>query len=83
MSVCGRCGAVFTCGMADAAGDAPCWCTALPALPASAYVTKVTKDGDRRAATCFCPACLGLLLKTQQQADGAAPPAPQSQARCP
>lgn len=65
MSVCTRCGAVFTCGMADAgAGGAPCWCTALPALPASAYVTA---PGAADGASCFCPGCLRALLDAQRE----------------
>jgi hypothetical protein len=36
MSVCKRCGATFNCGMADGVSTEPCWCTRLPALPATA-----------------------------------------------
>lgn len=63
MSVCARCGAAFTCAMANGADDAPCWCVALPALPPSAYVTR---DGDPGAGACFCPACLRALLDSQR-----------------
>ena len=66
MSVCARCGAGFDCGMTDGAGDTPCWCAALPALPPSAYVT-----GDAGPA-CFCPACLRALLETEREAGGSA-----------
>ncbi|MDB5960097.1 MAG: hypothetical protein JWP59_1391 [Massilia sp.] len=49
MSACSRCGALFTCAMADGSA-APCWCTALPpALPLPAA---------GQAAACWCPACL-------------------------
>ena len=52
MSACSRCGAVFTCAMADGGDPAqPCWCTALPAA--------VPLPGDQAAlAACWCPACL-------------------------
>ncbi len=30
MSVCARCGATFTCAMADGDGSQPCWCASLP-----------------------------------------------------
>ena len=42
---CARCGAPFHCGAQ--AGDAGCWCQALPALPPLPDL-----DG------CLCPACL-------------------------
>jgi uncharacterized protein (TIGR00290 family) len=42
---CGRCGAIFECGMK--AGVEPCWCANLPALaPNAAW------------RTCLCPRCL-------------------------
>jgi hypothetical protein len=53
MSACSRCGAPFTCAMADG-GAAPCWCTALP--PALPLPLPLTTDGE--AAACWCPACL-------------------------
>ncbi|MET3130174.1 hypothetical protein AAKU55_000427 [Oxalobacteraceae bacterium GrIS 1.11] len=61
MSVCGRCGAVFGCAMADrspadANAGEPCWCTALPpvvALPA-------------QGGACWCPACLQHYIAAQQ-----------------
>jgi len=45
--VCVRCGASFRCGIL--AGDAACWCAALPALPL---------DRLRPDMSCLCPACL-------------------------
>ncbi|MGZ3184318.1 MAG: cysteine-rich CWC family protein [Telluria sp.] len=66
MSTCTRCGAAFTCAMADGA-DAPCWCTALPA------VAPVPPE----AAGCWCPACLARHIAAQQelpQAPGTAAP---------
>jgi Cysteine-rich CWC len=65
MSRCTRCGTSFTCGMADAA-DGPCWCTALPPLPPSAYVREA---GNPAGGSCFCPACLRALLEAQQGKD--------------
>jgi hypothetical protein len=57
MSACSRCGATFSCAMADGGDPAqPCWCTALPAavpLPAG--------EGAM-AAGCWCPACLRLHI---------------------
>ena len=46
-SHCSRCGAPFTCAMADG-GQAPCWCRALAPVAA-------VPDADAR---CWCPACL-------------------------
>ena len=51
MSTCSRCQSTFDCGMVDAT-DAPCWCAALPPLPAEA----LPDDDESR---CLCPACLG------------------------
>jgi hypothetical protein len=48
---CTRCGAAFHCGAR--AGDASCWCAALPALPAERL-----RDG----AGCLCAACLTAEL---------------------
>lgn len=55
MSVCARCGATFSCAMADGGDGQPCWCTRLPpvvpvpvpAPPAAAMNT-----------ACWCPDCL-------------------------
>lgn len=47
MSTCTRCGAEFSCMMADGASE-PCWCTALPA----------SVPVPQEAAGCWCPACL-------------------------
>ncbi len=52
MSTCRRCGASFSCAMADGgAPDQPCWCTALPPIVP-------LPDGADPAADCWCPACL-------------------------
>lgn len=67
MSICVRCGAGFSCGMTDDASGTPCWCAALPVLPASAYVTK---DGTPGGSACFCPACLRALLETERTRRG-------------
>lgn len=50
MSACSRCHKVFACRMADG-GEGPCWCSALPPLPADAL-----DDGDD--TVCLCPDCL-------------------------
>jgi len=50
MSTCARCGATFSCAMADPSDGQPCWCTALPpALPV---------PGADANASCLCPDCL-------------------------
>jgi hypothetical protein len=49
MSTCTRCGAPFSCGMADGAGNA-CWCMRLP--PVVAVPVPAGQAG------CWCPACL-------------------------
>lgn len=50
MSICLRCNAGFRCGMLENA-DQPCWCAALPLLPA---------DGlpEPERPGCLCPSCL-------------------------
>ncbi len=53
MSDCVACGKAFPCGMADAAVF-PCWCTALPPLPAEQL--------GRAGAQCYCPDCLARLV---------------------
>lgn len=55
MSHCARCGKTFECGMSDAGASSPCWCTALPPLPAE------TLGCD--AASCYCADCLRHLLR--------------------
>lgn len=60
MSTCSRCGADFACGMVEAL-DAPCWCTALPALSADSLPD--ADDGH-----CLCPACLKAWM---ERLDGA------------
>jgi len=61
MSACSRCGAVFSCAMADNA-DQPCWCTALPAA--------VPVPGQ--SASCWCPACLKQHIAELQRKAGRA-----------
>ncbi|MET0264969.1 MAG: cysteine-rich CWC family protein [Duganella sp.] len=64
MSTCTRCGAHFTCAVAD--GDAaipapPCWCTFLPpAVPVPAPAASDAIIG------CWCPQCLGLHIAALQ-----------------
>ncbi len=58
MSTCAKCGAGFDCGMVEANAPSPCWCTALPPLPAGWL--------GREAAACYCPACLRALLAAAQ-----------------
>ena len=62
MSTCVSCGAGFDCGMVDAAAPSPCWCTALPPLPAEQL--------GRDAAGCYCPDCLRALLAAPQRDAG-------------
>jgi hypothetical protein len=50
MSTCSRCQKIFECGMADG-GEDPCWCAALPPLPAEAL-------DDADDSLCLCPDCL-------------------------
>ncbi len=58
MSTCTRCGAAFSCAMADGANaDVPCWCTALPAV--------VPVPGA--PAACWCPACLKQHIAALEQ----------------
>lgn len=55
MSVCKRCGAPFTCAMADDTEEA-CWCTALP------HAVVVPQAGQ---ASCWCPSCLSAHIALQ------------------
>jgi hypothetical protein len=50
MSTCSRCQKTFECGMVEATSE-PCWCTALPPLPADAL-------DDADDTVCLCPDCL-------------------------
>jgi len=54
-NVCPRCGAAFSCGMR--AGEAECWCAALPAAFA------VPAEG---AGACYCPRCLAGLIEARR-----------------
>ncbi len=62
MSECVRCGKAFGCGMVDGDAASPCWCTALPPLPAALL--------GRDAAGCYCPDCLAQLLAAAQHGAG-------------
>ena len=55
-NVCPRCGASFTCGMR--AGEAECWCAALPA----AFAVPAEGTGE-----CYCPRCLAELNEARSQ----------------
>ncbi|MGH6624006.1 MAG: cysteine-rich CWC family protein [Burkholderiaceae bacterium] len=50
-SRCSLCGEAFDCGFR---GDTPCWCAALPSLPATALES---------GASCRCPSCLRRELR--------------------
>ncbi|MEX2479965.1 MAG: cysteine-rich CWC family protein [Gammaproteobacteria bacterium] len=52
---CTECGAPFGCGRRDPS----CWCSALPALPA----TRLRADAD-----CLCPRCLERAIRHGQDA---------------
>jgi len=69
MSTCKRCGATFSCAMADdgAAGQ-PCWCTELP--PVVAVPGSATED-----ASCWCPACLRAHISATTRDKSSPPPA--------
>ncbi len=56
MRACVQCGASFRCGMVDGPASEPCWCIALPPLPAALLATATAAD------RCFCPDCLKALL---------------------
>jgi len=56
MSACVQCGQEFNCGMVDTASTEPCWCMALPTLPAALLA------GAGDTMRCFCPDCLQGLL---------------------
>ncbi|HEU4843708.1 MAG TPA: cysteine-rich CWC family protein [Burkholderiaceae bacterium] len=71
MSVCARCGATFSCAMADGDGSQPCWCASLPPVVpvpvpvqaqdgASATATKAAAIAPAPATdmSCWCPDCL-------------------------
>jgi hypothetical protein len=67
MSTCTRCGATFSCAMADGGpADQPCWCTALPPV--------VPVPGtDTAGAGCWCPACLRAQVDAIAAAKGSDP----------
>jgi hypothetical protein len=55
MSVCPGCGTLFSCGMVDGVATDPCWCMALPALPAAVLASA---ESGLEGRSCFCPLCL-------------------------
>ncbi|MES2535321.1 MAG: cysteine-rich CWC family protein [Pseudomonadota bacterium] len=67
MSVCSRCGAVFSCGMVDGVASDPCWCTALPALPAAALAES---PNSPEGFSCFCPDCLRVKITDLSRSPG-------------
>lgn len=67
MSTCSRCQTTFDCGMVEAT-ESPCWCAALPPLPADALDDN---DGDGDSAVCLCPDCLKARIA---QLSAATPP---------
>ncbi len=71
MSTCTRCGATFSCAMADGGpADQPCWCTELPPV--------VPVPGSATAgASCWCPACLRAHISATVQDKSSPPPAAQ------
>ncbi|HEX8477213.1 MAG TPA: cysteine-rich CWC family protein [Telluria sp.] len=67
MSTCTRCGAIFSCAMADNTTGA-CWCTALPAaVPV-----------PQEAAGCWCRICLETHIADLSRTKLASPPQQQS-----
>lgn len=68
MSRCTRCGAPFSCGMVEG-GEAPCWCTRLPKLPAE----KLPTNTVGAPAACFCPDCLATITGSYASPDGNTP----------
>jgi hypothetical protein len=57
MSLCTRCGAAFSCAMADG-GSGPCWCTALPPVVPVPEMPVPESGQTGAAAACWCRACL-------------------------
>jgi hypothetical protein len=76
MSVCARCGATFSCAMADGDGSQPCWCASLPPVvpvpvQASEAVSKAAATAPAPAAdlSCWCPDCLRRHIAAATQAE--------------
>jgi len=65
MSTCARCGATFSCAMADtgpatAIPAPPCWCTYLPlSVPMPVPGSAATAE----TIGCWCPACLAAHIQ--------------------
>jgi hypothetical protein len=65
-----RCGATFSCAMADDGlpDHQPCWCTALPpVVPVPGSVTE--------GASCWCPECLRAHISATSKDKSSPPPA--------
>jgi hypothetical protein len=69
MSTCTRCGAPFSCGMADGAGES-CWCMRLPPV-----VPVPGAQPSAAPAGCWCPACLEQHIAQSDPAPSATTPA--------
>jgi hypothetical protein len=73
MSVCARCGATFTCAMADGDGSEPCWCASLPlVMPVPAPGASAAVPAPASDPSCWCPDC----LRRHIAATGATPDKP-------
>ncbi|HJU99101.1 MAG TPA: cysteine-rich CWC family protein [Burkholderiaceae bacterium] len=72
MSVCARCGATFTCAMADGDGSEPCWCASLPLVMPVPSADVLPPAAD---PSCWCPDCLRRHIATTSAA--AAPSRPE------
>lgn len=78
MSVCARCGATFTCSMADGDGSEPCWCASLPlVMPVPAPGSPASASAPAEDTSCWCPDCLKRHIATTSAATGAAPAQPE------
>lgn len=56
MSVCARCGATFSCAMADGDGSQPCWCASLP--PVVPVPGRAAQDGASAVAAAAATATM-------------------------
>lgn len=73
MSVCARCGASFTCAMADGDGSEPCWCASLPLVmpvPAPGASVAAPAPDPSLDPSCWCPDCLRLHIAATSAAPG-------------
>jgi hypothetical protein len=60
MSRCAKCGAAFSCAVADGAQDETCWCMQLPPLPADTF-DAISKASE--SARCLCHSCMAALTR--------------------